>query len=52
MPHFSQQNTQIQTMKVVPEQALSHNIFATHAQTRINQQMLHLFRNMLFNLLA
>jgi hypothetical protein len=23
MPHFSQQNTQIQTMKVVPEQALS-----------------------------
>ena len=22
MPHFSQQNTQVQTMKVVPEQAL------------------------------
>jgi hypothetical protein len=29
---------------------LSHNIFATHAQTRII--MLHFFRNMLFNLLA
>jgi hypothetical protein len=31
---------------------LSHNIFATHAQTWINQQMLHLFWNMLFNLLV